>query len=126
VQDRGKIDQSSNELITETFGVDGMLFICIENRILQYDRRACEEMTKKYDPILGFITSVSVNKDIILLGNVQNKIMYLSYREETRVRFFIFKVNKNLTLLSEYPLGNNFIMSLDFLVAGYPRVTFIY
>lgn len=90
VQDRGKIDQSSNELITETFGVDGMLFICIENRILQYDRRACEEMTKKYDPILGFITSVSVNKDIILLGNVQNKIMYLSYREETRVRPFSF------------------------------------
>ena len=44
-------DQSSNEIITEIFSVDGILFVCIENRILQYDQSTGHETKRRYDPI---------------------------------------------------------------------------
>ena len=104
-------DQSANEVITEIFSVDGILFVCIENRILQYDQSTGQETKRRYDPILSYITSTGVDKDNILLGNIQNEIMYLSFRKDS----------KKLKQLADYPLGNNFIMCIDFLTKGNPR-----
>ena len=56
----------SNEMITETFSIDGIFFACIENRILQIDRSGVDEAKKKYDPLLSYITSVGCNGDHIL------------------------------------------------------------
>ena len=77
-------DQSANEVITEIFSVDGILFVCIENRILQYDQSTGQETKRRYDPILSYITSTGVDKDNILLGNIQNEIMYLSFRKDSK------------------------------------------
>lgn len=74
-------DQDGNEMITCVFSVDGLLFVCIDNRILQMNMFG-GNMKMLYYPNMTHIVDASVNNNLVALANIRSKVLFLVWIEE--------------------------------------------
>lgn len=78
------IDQEGNELITCTFSVDGNLFVCIGNRILQMSFITGAKMARTYYPNMSYVVDAAVSNNSVALCNIRGRVILLVWIEEQK------------------------------------------
>ena len=98
-------DQEGNEMITCVFSVDGTVFVCIDNRILQMSYTNGKKMIRTYYPNMSYIIDAAVSNNSVALCNLRGRIIFLIWSEE----------QKKLQQRACYNINNCLLRQISFL-----------
>jgi hypothetical protein len=75
-------DQEPNEVITSVFSINEILFVTIENRILQFNNSPTYKYAFTYSPNFSVIVDTHVVHNTVLLTNIRCNILLMTWNKE--------------------------------------------
>ena len=98
-------DQEVNELITTVFNLGEVLFLAVENRLIQLQPSGGYKVVRTYYPNLSYIVDASVNNNSVVLTNIKGTLIFCIWMKE----------QKKLVQKTEIFLGDVFLYESRFL-----------
>jgi hypothetical protein len=107
-------EQEVNELITTVFTLGEVLFLAVENRLIQLHPSGGYKATRTYYPNLSYIVDASVSNNSVILTNIKGTLVFCIWMKD----------QKKLIQKTEISLGEVFLYESKFLDLKQAKVGF--